>query len=269
MLGAILGDLVGSRFEFNNIKTKDFEFMTKESFLTDDSYMTLAIAEAILSVNGDWSKLGKATVQSMQKIGRKHPNCGFGNNFHTWIFSDHPKPYHSYGNGAAMRVSPCGWIAKSEEEAIQLSKVVTEVSHDHPEGLKGAEAVTIAIFLAKNKATKKEIQERIEKDYYPLDFTLDEIREDYSFNETCQETVPQAIMAFLESHSFEDTIRNAISIGGDSDTLAAIAGSIAEAYYPIPLELQEIPYLYLDEEVKEIYSRWDRKIKSLPPKDKE
>jgi type I restriction enzyme M protein len=198
----------------------------------------------------------------MREIGRKYPHCGFGGMFRRWMFSDDPAPYNSFGNGAAMRVSPCGFTARTEDEAILLSRKVTEVTHNHPEGLKGAEAVSVAIFLARNGAAKNEITERIVKDYYALNFTLDSIREKYQFNETCQGTVPQAIVAFLESNSFEDAIRNAISIGGDSDTLAAITGGIAEAYYGVPSELKSKALSYLDRELLKIYQEWEKFLPS-------
>ena len=265
MLGAIIGDIVGSRFEFNNHRSKDFTLFTEGCFATDDSIMTLAVAKAILACEGDWERLSEQAVKHMQQIGRKYPDCGFGGMFNRWVFSDDPKPYNSFGNGAAMRVSPCGFLAKAEDEAKMLSRRVTEVTHNHAEGLKGAEAVTVAIFMARNGATKEEIRERIERDYYMLNFTLDDIRDTYAFNETCQETVPQAIVAFLEAISFEDTIRNAISIGGDSDTLAAIACAIAEAYYGVPLPLKNKALTYLDEELRGIFCDWERAIKRGKP----
>jgi ADP-ribosylglycohydrolase len=265
MLGAIIGDIAGSRFEFNNIKSKDFDLLAEDCFVTDDSIMTLAVAKAILACNGDWEQLGKNTVRYMQEIGRKYPDCGFGGMFKKWIFSDTPAPYNSFGNGAAMRVSPCGFIARTEEEVKLISRKVTEVTHNHPEGLKGAEAVSVAIYLARNGAIKNEIIERIIKDYYALDFTLDSIRESYRFNETCQETVPQAIMAFFESASFEDAIRNAVSIGGDSDTIAAITGSIAEAYYGVPFDLKCRAQSYLDRELRGYYREWEKFIGKTYP----
>jgi len=260
MLGAIIGDIAGSRFEFNNIRSKEFELFAKNCYATDDSIMTLAIAKAILACNGDWQQLGYNAVKYMQKIGRKYPNCGFGGMFRRWVFSNAPEPYKSYGNGAAMRVSPCGFIAQTKEEAILLSRKVTEVTHNHPEGLKGAEAVSVAIFMARNGAAKNEIKERME-DYYSLNFTLDGIRDDYQFNETCQRTVPQAIVAFLESASFEDAIRGAVSIGGDSDTLAAITGGIAEAYYGVPSDLKSKALTFLDLELLNIYNEWEKLFK--------
>ena len=233
MLGAIIGDIVGSRFEWHNIKTKQFDFLTHSCFFTDDSVMSLAIAKAILETKQS-TQLKANAVICMQEIGRHYPDCGYGGSFRKWMFSSNPKPYHSYGNGAAMRVSACGFAAFSLKEAIAMSKAVTEVTHNHPEGLKGAEATTVALYMARTGSSILEIRDCIDKHYYPMNFTLDGIRDSYRFNETCQDTVPQALMAFFESTSFEDAIRNAISIGGDSDTLAAITGGIAEAYYGIP-----------------------------------
>jgi len=258
MLGAIIGDIAGSRFEFDNIRSKDFDLFAKDCNVTDDSIMTLAVAKAVLACNGDWERLGYNAVTYMREIGRKYPHCGFGGMFRRWVFSDDPVPYNSYGNGSAMRVSPCGFIGRTEDETVLLSRKVTEVTHNHPEGMKGAEAVSVAIFMARNGAVKNEIKERMEKDYYALNFTLDSIREKYQFNETCQGTVPQAIEAFLESVSFEDAIRNAISIGGDSDTLAAITGGIAEAYYGIPSELKSRALSYLDSGLLIIYHEWEK-----------
>jgi ADP-ribosylglycohydrolase len=266
MLGAIIGDIAGSRFEFNNHRSKNFDFLADCCFVTDDSIMTLAIAKAIMECADSRfceSRLSHNAVRYMQEIGRKYPDCGFGNMFNSWIFSDAPMPYNSFGNGAAMRVSPCGFIAKTDDEAKFFSKIVTGVTHNHPEGLKGAEAVAVAVYMAKTGATKKEIRERIEKDYYPLDFTLDGIRETYRFNETCQDTVPQAIVAFLESTTFEDAIRNAVSIGGDSDTLAAIAGSIAEAYYGIHPLAEKAAMKFLDAELRGIYVAWKKYVKTV------
>ena len=271
MLGAIIGDIVGSRFEFNNHRSKEFELFTEDCSATDDSMMTLAVAKAILECGDgqagrlDESKLSESSVKWMRKIGRKRPNCGFGGMFNHWIFSDDPKPYNSFGNGAAMRVSPCGFIAGTEDEAKSLSRAVTAVTHNHEEGLKGAEAATVAVFMARSGATKGEIRDRIERDYYKLDFTLDGIRDTYKFSATCQETVPQAIEAFLESTDFEDCVRNAVSIGGDSDTLAAIACAIAEACYGVPAPLKRKALTYLDEELREIISEWERRTSGGKP----
>lgn len=239
MLGAIIGDMVGSVYEFHNHKSKDFPLFSDRCFPTDDSIMTIAIAKAILENGGKSEGLSEKTIEWMQKIGRQYPNCGYGGRFYKWMFARNPHPYGSYGNGSAMRVSACGWAGGTLDEVKALSRAVTVISHNHPEGIKGAEATACAIFLARTDHTRQEIRDYITENYYDLDFTLDEIRPDYRFNETCQETVPQAIVAFLESNSFEDAIRNAISIGGDSDTLAAITGAIAEAYYGIRDELRD------------------------------
>lgn len=256
MLGAVIGDIVGSRFEWNNIKTKEFKLFTNACTVTDDSIMTLAVAKALLSCEGDYSQLGEKAVYWMRKIGQSYPYCGYGGRFYQWMYSRNPKPYYSFGNGAAMRISACGFMANSIEQAKIFSKAVTEVTHNHPEGLKGAEATAIAIYLARNGKSKKEIRDYIVNEYYPLDFTLDSIRDSYEFNETCQQTVPQAIEAFLESNSFEDAIRNAISIGGDSDTLAAITGGIAEAYYGIPENIRQQALFYLNDDFKAILNEF-------------
>lgn len=260
MLGAIIGDIVGSRFEWDNIKTKEFDFLTYKCFVTDDSIMSLAVAKAIVQCDGDYSALSKNAVKYMQEIGRPYPFCGYGGMFRQWMYSDDPKPYGSYGNGAAMRVSACGFAATSMAEAIELSRKVTEVTHNHPEGIKGAEATTVAIYMARTGSSILEIREYINNNYYPMNFTLDGIRDSYFFNETCQDTVPQAIMAFWESENFEDAIRNAISIGGDSDTLAAITGGIAEAYYGIPAEIRKHALTFLDELQLSILNEFEAKF---------
>jgi len=254
MIGAIIGDIVGSRFEWDNHRSKEFDFFTRECYATDDSIMTLAIGKALMESKHDWSDLGAQAVRCMQEVGRPYPHCGYGGRFWDWMYSNTPKPYNSFGNGAAMRVSACGFIAKSLEEAKALSKAVTEVTHNHPEGIKGAEATTVAIYMARAGSTLEEIREVIDRNYYPINFTLDGIRDTYQFSETCQDTVPQALTAFFESTSFEDAIRSAISVGGDSDTLAAITGGVAEAYYGVPDGLKQKALEYLDERLLGIYA---------------
>ena len=270
MIGAIIGDIVGSRFEFNNHRSKDFELFTDECQVTDDSIMTIAVAKAIMETektfkpllsehgNNDdyYTLLENMTIKYMQEIGRKYAYCGYGSMFGSWIFSDNPKPYNSFGNGAAMRISPVGFIANTDYKARELSEIITSTTHNHTEGIKGADATVVAIFMAKRGFSKEEIFLKINKNYYNLDFTIDEIRDTYEFNETCQETVPQAIVAFLDSTSFEDAIRTAISVGGDSDTLASITGSIAEAYYGVPKDIKEKALTYLDTELRIIYDEW-------------
>lgn len=196
----------------------------------------------------------------MQIVGQNYPHCGYGSTFINWIFCENPEPYYSYGNGAAMRISPVGFVANSLEEVKELSKKVTEVSHNHPEGIKGAEATAVAIFMARNGSTKEEIKEYINQNYYPMDFTLDEIRDSYQFDVSCQGSIPQALMAFFESNDFEDAIRNAISIGGDSDTIAAICGGIAEAYYGIPDSIRNEALTYLDENLLMILDRFEKNV---------
>lgn len=264
MLGAIVGDIVGSRFEFDNHRSKEFDLFGEGCFATDDSIMTLAVAKALMETRrtlgpeDDFCRLlGDLTVQYMQDIGRNYPNCGYGGSFYHWVFSDDPKPYNSYGNGAAMRISPVGFIAKSMDEAVRLSEIVTAVTHNHPEGIKGAEATTVAIYLARHGASQSEIGERVSREYYPLDFNIDAIRPTYRFNETCQDTVPQAIQCFLEAESYEDAIRIAVSLGGDSDTIAAITGAISEAYFGVPEWIRQEALSYLDPRLREIYDAWE------------
>ena len=253
MIGAIIGDIVGSVYEFDPIKTKSFApFVPRrgnECFFTDDTVMTIAVARAIQKAKPDRSDLAERAVEQMRAIGRNYPDCGYGGRFRQWMFSDDMGPYNSFGNGSAMRVSAVAWAAQSMKDAIAMSDLVTGVTHDHPEGMKGARAVTACVYLALHGRTKDEIRDYVRQRFYPLDETIDEIRPTYAFDETCQNTVPQAIECFLEAESFEDAIRNAVSLGGDADTLAAIAGSIAEAYFGVPAELRKKAERYLDAEL--------------------
>ena len=259
MLGAIIGDIVGSRFEWNNYRAKDFEFLTYECFPTDDSIMSLALAQAVIISKQDHTDLKDNAVECMQRIGRNYPDCGYGSSFYNWIFSENPKPYNSFGNGAAMRVSAVGFAANSLEEVKEMSRLITEVTHNHPEGIKGAEATAVAIYMARMGSSILEIRDYIDKNYYLMNFTLDSIRDTYQFNETCQDTVPQALMAFFESTGFEDAIRNAISIGGDSDTIAAICGGVAEAYYGIPADIRKHALTFLDEDLLKILTEFENR----------
>ena len=259
MLGAIIGDIAGSRFEWNNQKTKDFELFTGRCRPTDDSIMTIAIAKAILDSEGDLAKLEQNTVKYMQQFGRRYPDAGYGERFYDWIFTKDPQPYNSFGNGAAMRVSPCGFAAGTLQEAKALARAVTKVTHNHPKGMKAAEAIAVAIFLARNGKKLAEIREHIEQHYYIIDFTLDEIRPSYRFDVTCQGSVPQAFEAFFESTGFEDAIRKAISIGGDSDTIAAVTGGMAEAYYGIPLTIRDKALLFLNDDLLKIVHSFEKK----------
>lgn len=238
MYGAILGDIIGSPFEFDRgDKTKDFKLFSRRSHFTDDSVMTLAVCEALLKVGQDATvkEIEDAVISSMQSWGRRYPHAGYGGYFRRWLTACHPEPYNSFGNGSAMRVSAAGWLYDSLENTRTVAKATANVTHNHPEGIKGAEATASAIFMARNGSSKEEIKKYIENEFhYDLNRTLDEIRPSYHMDETCQKTVPEAIIAFLEATDFEDAIRNAVSLGGDTDTLGAITGSIAEAYYGIP-----------------------------------
>lgn len=258
MLGAIIGDIVGSVYEWNNIKTKDFPLFSSKCFFTDDTVMTVAIAEGLMN-GGDKEDF----VKAMKKYGRMYPDAGYGGGFGSWLFSEDIHPYNSWGNGSAMRVSPVAWMFDTLSEVEQYAEISAEVTHNHPEGIKGAQATAAAIFLARKGNTKDEIKAYIKSKYgYDFSRTLDEIRPSYDFNESCQETVPEAITAFLESVDFEDAIRNAISLGGDSDTLAAITCSIAEAFYGVPEEIKEKALAILDERLRNVYSQFSERIAS-------
>lgn len=268
--GAIVGDIAGSRFEWCNIKSKDFTLLVgrgedaDECCFTDDTVMTVAIAEAVLRwrKGGDkaYEALSSCAIRTMQAFGRRYPNAGYGGTFHQWLHDDNPRPYNSWGNGAAMRVSACGWAGQSIDEVKAMSCAVTKVSHDHREGIKGAEATAVATFLARTGKTMEEIKAVVVGDYYPLDFTLDEIRSTYEFDVSCQGSVPQALEAFLESTSFEDAIRNAISIGGDSDTIGAICGAVAGAYYGVPDEIRVKAESFLDVRLLETLHAFEREF---------
>lgn len=246
--GAIIGDIVGSVYEFHNIKTKKFEFWNPKACFTDDTVMTIAVYEAMdmhIKSNGSLD-LKSLLVNKMRSYGKKYPYCSYGMRFNMWLNGDYEEPYNSFGNGSAMRVSAAGFFAETLDEARQLARASAEVTHNHPEGIKGAESVATGIYLALSGVGKTAIAASL-TEYWNLHFSLNEIRSDYKFDETCQGTVPQAIVAFLESTDFEDAIRNAVSLGGDSDTLAAITGSIAGAYYGIPDDMILRAFQYLDE----------------------
>lgn len=234
MLGAIIGDIVGSPYEFTfrNIKTKDFPLFCERSKFTDDTVMTVAVGLGIIKGYGRPELTRSALINNMCAFGSQYPFVGYGQKFFIWLFSKNHKPFNSYGNGAAMQVSSVAWAYNSIEEVEKYAKISAEISHNHPEGIKGAQATASAIFLARYGATKEDIRSHINGHFgYDLSRTPEEIRPNYYHIETCQESVPEAICAFLASTSYEDAIRTAVSLGGDSDTIAAIAGSIAEAFY--------------------------------------
>ena len=252
MLGAIIGDIVGSIYEWHNIKTKEFPLFGQKCKFTDDTVMTIAVAEGLM--NGGTPE---DYVKAMKRLGRMFPKAGYGGRFRSWLFSDDNKPYNSWGNGSAMRVSPAGCFFDTLEMTENAAEASAAVTHNHPEGIKGAKATAAAIFLARNNKSKEEIKSYIENNYgYDLSGTLDKIRPTYKFDVSCMGTVPEAIIAFLESEDFEDAIRNAISLGGDSDTLAAITGSIAEAAYGVPDEIKTKAILLLAPPLLEVYNRW-------------
>ena len=261
MYGAILGDIIGSPFEFDmGDKSKEFQLFSRRSGATDDSLMTLAVYKGISEADScDDESIKSSIVRAMREIGNEYPNAGYGLRFSRWLDADEPQPpYYSYGNGSAMRVSCVGWMYDTLEEVRHMAKLSAEVTHNHPEGIKGAVATAGAVFLARTGATMDDLMKYISK-YYTIDFTIDEIRPLYDYDITCQGTVPQAMQAFFESENFEDAIRNAISIGGDSDTLAAITGAVAEAYYGIPDNLKEIALSYLDDRLLDITERFEEK----------
>lgn len=262
IVGALTGDIVGSRFEWANCYSKEFELFTGACSPTDDSIMTLAVGEALCDYRRGKGELSELAVAAMRKWGRRYPDAGYGGSFRRWLISENPRPYGSWGNGSAMRVSPCGWAAGTLEEAHEFSDAVTRVTHSHPEGMAGARVVAGCVYLARTGNSKDAIRQYIESTYRPIDFKLDEIRPTYAppgvFHVSCQQSVPQALAAFLEAESFEDAIRGAISIGGDSDTIAAMAGSIASAYFGVPEEIYLKTLSYLDANQKRAFERYER-----------
>jgi ADP-ribosylglycohydrolase len=253
MLGAIIGDIVGSVFEWDNIKTTQFPFFSPKGFFTDDTVLTVATAKALLS--------NISYTEAYQDFSRRYPGRGYGGNFQYWIYADDPQPYNSWGNGSAMRVSPVGFAFDSVEAVLEEAQRSAAVTHNHLEGVKGAQATALAILLARQGHPQSEIRTEIANRFdYNMDRSLDQIRPVYTYDVSCQGSVPEAIIAFLESTDFEDAIRKAISIGGDSDTIACITGGIAEGFYGgVPDELAEQAYTYLPEEFIEIIEAFQGK----------
>lgn len=266
MYGAILGDIIGSPYEFDRgNKSKEFPLFSEESTYTDDTVMTIAVAEAFMDAPEDEVEIKMCLVASMQKWGHRYPGAGYGLRFCDWLEADEPQPYNSFGNGSAMRVSSVAWLYNDLDTVRRMARLSAEVTHNHPEGIKGAEATASAIFLARTGHSKAQIKSYIE-DHFQYDFSrsCDEIRPSYRHVESCQETVPEAITAFLEGDSFEDVIRTAVSLGGDCDTLTAIAGSIAEGFYGVPEALKQECHNRLPEDLQEILNRF---CQYLTPKD--
>ena len=266
MIGAIAGDIIGAPYEFKNIKTTEFDIFNKQTDFTDDTVMLLAITKWLLDSLSNPEKYSVGKLEEfMVELSRKYPSAGYGSMFFQWLFiynsfvtpdgkrATKRMPYNSYGNGSAMRVIPVGWAFETLEETLQVAKISAEITHNHIEGIKGAQATAAAIFLARKGKSKEEIRSYIEQMFgYDLHRTCDEIRPDYFFNETCQETVPEAIIAFLDSSDFENAIRLAVSLGGDSDTLACITGGIAEAFYGIPDNFKSFVNDFLTDDLKTI-----------------
>ena len=265
MYGALLGDMIGAPYEFDRgSKTKVFPLFCGESHYTDDSVMTVAVAEALLDSRGrDDEAVREALIRSMRKWGREYPRAGYGARFGRWLRAEKPQPYGSYGNGSAMRVSAAGWLFDTPEETRRAARLSAEVTHNHPEGIKGAEATAAAIFLARTGHGKDEIRSYVVSEFgYDLSRSCDEIRPLYRHHESCQRTVPEAITAFLEGQDFEDVIRTAVSLGGDCDTLTCIAGSIAEAFYGVPEALKNECRRRIPEDMLAVLDRFERARKS-------
>ena len=260
MYGAIIGDIVGSPFEFDRgNKTKEFELFSSRSHFTDDTVMTIAVGEALMNAGrfASVETIREKVIERMRTWGQKYPRAGYGANFSRWLSSENPQPYNSYGNGSAMRVSATGWLYDSLERTRESARATAEVTHNHPEGIKGAEATASAIYMARTGCKKEEIKEYIVREFgYNLDRTCDEIRPEYYHVESCQQTVPEAIIAFMEGKDFEDVLRTAVSLGGDCDTLTDIAASIAEAYYGIPEEIRLMGINQLPEEFIMVLNRF-------------
>ena len=255
MYGAIFGDIIGSRFEFDRGgKTKDFELFARPCNWTDDSVMTIAIMEALMNAgkDADVDTIHKECIRSMKKWGKRYPNAGYGARFFGWVLTDDPEPYGSFGNGSAMRVSAAGWIYDTVERTREVAKATAEVSHNHPEGIKGAECTAAVMFLARTGKSKEEIKEYVTREFaYDLSKTVDELRPLHEHVEWCQDSLPKALASFFEGDSYEDVVRNAVSLGGDTDTLAAIAGAMADAMYGVPIGIITKGYDYLEDDMKD------------------
>lgn len=251
MIGAIVGDIIGSYYEFNPIKTKEFELFPPNSEFTDDTILTIAIAKSILD--------NEPYLNNIIDFAKRYPSS-YGSHFLAWLKGEEHLPYNSWGNGSAMRVSPIGWAFDTKEKVLLEAKKSAQITHNHPEGIKGAQATALSIFMARKGATKEEIRKEISNRFgYDLNRTVEKIRPYYKFEVSCQKSVPESIICFLDSTSFEDCIRNAISLGGDADTMVAIAGGIAKAYYGIPDNIRKKTLSYLNDEFTNIITQFEKK----------
>ncbi len=263
ILGAIAGDIIGSAYEFHPTKHMEFPLFLPQTTFTDDTVMTMAVAKWLCD---DPDHTPKRLVKTMHLIGNDFPNRGYGGRFLHWLYNEDTEPYNSFGNGSAMRVSPVGFYAKTLDEAIDLAKVSAEVTHNHPEGIKGAQATATAIFMARQGVSKTEIRDYVEQTFqYDLHRTIDEMRPRYGFTEICQTSVPESIICYLESNTWEETIRKAISMGGDADTMACIAGGIAAATpdMEVPADIAERCYWILDPLLRIVLDQFDELSKTL------
>lgn len=260
MIGTIIGDIAGSTFEFDNCRTKDFDLFAPDSRLTDDSVMSLALAQALLETDADPARLPEAAADAMRAWGAAYPDAGYGGRFKAWLTDPAMPAYNSWGNGSAMRAGPCAWAAENLESALLLARASALPTHNHPEGIRGAQAVSALTFLARSGADKQALR-RAAQHFYPHDyggaFTIDALRPHYTFDVSCAGSVPHAVEAFLESTDFEDAVRTAVSLGGDSDTIAAIAGSIAESYYGVPKALRARALCCLDARQREALTAFE------------
>lgn len=261
MYGAILGDIIGSRFEFDRGgKTKEFKLFTKEDGFTDDSAMTVAVADGLMKAGKDASveEIKEAVIQAMQDWGHRYPDAGYGGRFWGWLFNGrNPKPYGSYGNGSAMRVSAAGWLYDSLERTREVARATAEVTHNHPEGIKGAECTVAVMYLGRTGVAKAEIKNYVIKEFgYDFSESLDEMRKRHEHVESCQDSLPKALRSFFDGESYEDVVRNAVSLGGDTDTLAAIAGAMAEAFYGVPALIWAEGKTFLPADMIEVADRF-------------
>lgn len=261
ILGAICGDIVGSPYEFSPIKSRDFEFISGWSQFTDDSVMTIANMIWLLNGFEDEDDAKEKLIDIMHEIGLKYPNCGYGGHFYGWLVTKERKDYYSWGNGSAMRVSPVGWAFDNIDDVMKYAKISAEVTHSHPEGIKGAQAIASAVFLARQGKTKEEIKNFIQETFsYDLDRKLDDFQKNYRYDVSCQGSTPEAILCFLESEDYESAIRNCVWLGGDCDTTGAMCGAIAEAFYGHLSEVVEKQVLSkLDEEMKDVVNKFSEK----------
>ena len=259
MFGAVLGDIIGSRFEFDRgDRTKNFELYSKYDSFTDDTVMTVGVAEGLLNSDKDASEetVKHCLIESMQKYGKRYPHAGYGARFYRWVLGDDPKPYGSWGNGSAMRVSAVGWLYDSLDKTREVARWTAQISHNHPEGIKGAECTAAVIYLGRTGRNKEEIKEYVISEFgYDLSESLDELRRRHRHDESCMDSLPKALISFFEGISYEDIIRNAVSLGGDTDTIAAIAGAMAEGYYEIPENILEKGKAYLSDDLKQVLEK--------------